>query len=336
MNSVILTGTAAGTDIERDKRKMRRKFRQKRTFAKADYACFTLIELLMMKSCKKNVSSRQRQFAPCLVFPFFIQLLNCSNVRLFNCFSTSYFPVLCSRFLLRRVKIRIFTLIELLIVVAVIAILAAMLLPALNSAREKARGISCLNNHNTIGKAVQMYVSDNQDYFFPYSHWTGGVSGSGSQIIWWNRKSGFINEYLQVKEPDTNVGYILGRDSESYGYDRRSRFACPSQEARVDQTFTINYFYGLDSVLVTKITRYRHPSRTLRTSDYQDTQTVGGYNYAEKVPGSFRHKGFANVSFADGHTGTLARTYVLARSNAYHILFHPTGIFPDTGQFNDW
>ena len=102
MNSVILTGTAAGTDIERDKRKMRRKFRQKRTFAKADYACFTLIELLMMKSCKKNVSSRQRQFAPCLVFPFFIQLLNCSNVRLFNCFSTSYFPVLCSRFLLRR------------------------------------------------------------------------------------------------------------------------------------------------------------------------------------------------------------------------------------------
>lgn len=48
MNSVILTGTAAGTDIERDKRKMRRKFRQKRTFAKADYACFTLIELLIV------------------------------------------------------------------------------------------------------------------------------------------------------------------------------------------------------------------------------------------------------------------------------------------------
>ena len=241
----------------------------------------------MKKTCKKIFHFPRRQFAPCLIFPFFF---NCSNIPLFNCFSTSSFRVPCSNVLPSRVKMKIFTLIELLIVVAVIAILAAMLLPALNSAREKARGISCLNNHNTIGKAVQMYVSDNQDYFFPYSHWTGGVSGSGSQIIWWNRTNGFINEYLQVKEPDTHVGYILGRDSESYGYDRRSRFACPSQEARVDQTFTINYFYGLDSVLVTKITRYRHPSRTLRTSDYLATQTTGACNYAEEAPGSFRHK----------------------------------------------
>ena len=290
----------------------------------------------MKKTCKKIFHFPRRQFALCLIFPFFFQLFKYSLVPLFNCFSTSSFRVPCSNVLPSRVKMKIFTIIELLIVVAVIAILAAMLLPALNSAREKARGISCLNNHNTIGKAVQMYVSDNQDYFFPYSHWTGGVSGSGSQIIWWNRTNGFINEYLQVKEPDTHVGYILGRDSESYGYDRRSRFACPSQEARVDQTFTINYFYGLDSVLVTKITRYRHPSRTLRTSDYLATQTTGACNYAEEAPGSFRHKGFANVSFADGHTGTLARAYVLARQNAYHILFHPTGIFPDTGQFIGW
>ena len=287
----------------------------------------------MKKTCKKIFHFPRRQFAPCLIFPFFF---NCSNIPLFNCFSTSSFRVPCSNVLPSRVKMKIFTLIELLIVVAVIAILAAMLLPALNSAREKARGISCLNNHNTVAKAAQMYVSDNQDYFFPYSYWTGDASGSGSQIIWWNRTNGFINEYLQLKKPDTNVGYILGRDTESYGYDRRSRFACPSQDARSDQTFTINYFYGLDFVLVTKITQYRYPSRTLRTSDYLDMQTTGAYNYAEKAPGSFRHKGSANVSFADGHTETLARNYVLARQNAYHILFHPTGIFPDTGQFNGW
>ena len=77
---------------------------------------FTLIEFLRKKSCKSGISFRRCQFAPCPIFPFFLPLLNCSNVQLFQCFSTSYFPVPCSRFLLHRVKIRIFTLIELLII----------------------------------------------------------------------------------------------------------------------------------------------------------------------------------------------------------------------------
>ncbi|HRU05154.1 MAG TPA: DUF1559 domain-containing protein [Candidatus Brocadiia bacterium] len=64
-----------------------------------------------------------------------------------------------------------FTLIELLVVVAIIAILAAMLLPALASAREKARRSSCITNMNQTGKAMEAYCGDYGQYFPSHPAW---------------------------------------------------------------------------------------------------------------------------------------------------------------------
>ena len=217
-----------------------------------------------------------------------------------------------------------FTLIELLIVIAIISILAALLLPALNKARESARTISCANNFLTAGKCLRFYADDHLEYLpiGKASLWKGNHPSSAMHGYWPKDKG---SEDMYFGGIRTDLG--------------RSRYACPSavpgneaynwtQNPGLYMTVGYNYYFGAYyadptdggyQAGISKSSSIRYPSILLLLGEsitqniyyYAFSRATADYTANQKGMSS-RHKGGtrSNILFADGHVKTLHRNEI--------------------------
>jgi len=213
---------------------------------------------------------------------------------------------------LKREAAERFTLIELLVVIAIIAILAAMLMPALQQARDAAKSSSCINKLKQLGQGAVSYTDDHDGYFMNRVKSSGAPFGDGLKENWYRSFAVYLKIRDGVSKEDksnyvTHCPVVGGVDLLPTSSIYKN---APDGHTGFDGDFGWNYSINAAFVLQysakpIKWSEIRKPSTHFFLADGAYPTYLINFlpSDPERIP-SPRHSERANMVFFDGHTGT--------------------------------